>query len=501
MPKNDFAVLVVDVSAENLRFEETREMAAAFVMRKLVHHSAKSQICLILIGTPGTDGNNLEYEGLTVVHDFEWVSQDLYRELKVLEQSSGRNVQYLEAMLLVFDQIAQSTGRGIWTVEFMTDGSLPQPPPGADDEEFKTNIVGQILNPKKDITLNIRGLPSGAAQSPGQQVLRCIARASAPRGHVFESLTPGPLLKPVNGNATFKMEFDWGGLLKMKVTGFIHATPCKFPTCSKRVNPKEGDPKDIGQVLSNREYHLKDDRDVKLSSEDLVYAYMYGSQAVYIEESDDLHYTEPEKSMQLIGCFPRDDILPHFLTSRTDVIYADPDFGPASQRMMAAIISAMINKDQVAVVRVVHRAKASPVLYVLFPNKDQVQGFYCFHACQLPWRLDAREVELAAFTLPSDDAKGSKVPTTQMLSDARAFVERGSILTCSAGVAKKENAYEAAQAVSVTFRHDPSGVANPAIQRFYMAVAHKLDDPNGMPPVTSDDIPSFASDDIFSLGR
>jgi Ku70/Ku80 N-terminal alpha/beta domain len=107
MSKNDFAVLVVDVSAENRRFDETREMGAAFVMRKLVHHSAKSQICLILLGTPGTDGNNLGYEGLTVVHDFERVSQDLYRELKALEQSSGRNVQYLEALVLAFEQIAQ----------------------------------------------------------------------------------------------------------------------------------------------------------------------------------------------------------------------------------------------------------------------------------------------------------------------------------------------------------------------------------------------------------
>jgi Ku70/Ku80 beta-barrel domain len=352
-----------------------------------------------------------------------------------------------------------------------------------DDEEFETDLVGQVLNPKKEITLNIRGLPSGEAQSPGQQVLRRIARASAPRGHVFESLTPGPLIKSVGGNATFKMEFDWGGLLKMKVTGFIHATPCKFPTCSKRVNPKEGDPKDIGQVLSKRDYHMKDDRDVKLSSEDLVSTYMYGSQAVYIEESEDLHYTEPEKSMQLLGCFPRDDILPHFLMSRTDVIYADPDFGPASQRMMAAIISAMINKDQVAVVRVVHRAKASPVLYVLFPNKDPVQGFYCFHACQLPWRLDAREVELPAFALPSDGAKGSKVPTTQMLEGARTFVERGSMLNCELSTCvKKDNEYEAAQAVGVAFRHDPSGVANPAIQQFYRAVAHKLmNDPYGMP--------------------
>ena len=53
MAKNDFAVLVVDVSAENRRFEETRDMAADFVLRKLVHHSTKSQICLILLGTRG----------------------------------------------------------------------------------------------------------------------------------------------------------------------------------------------------------------------------------------------------------------------------------------------------------------------------------------------------------------------------------------------------------------------------------------------------------------
>ena len=44
----------------------------------------------------------------------------------------------------------------------------------------------------------------------------------------------------------------------------------------------------------------------------------------------------------------REDILPHFLTSRTNIIYADPEFGPASQRMMAAIVAAMINKQQVA---------------------------------------------------------------------------------------------------------------------------------------------------------
>ena len=53
MAKNDFAVLVVDVSAENRRFEDTRDMAAAFVLRKLMHHSTKSQICLILLGVPG----------------------------------------------------------------------------------------------------------------------------------------------------------------------------------------------------------------------------------------------------------------------------------------------------------------------------------------------------------------------------------------------------------------------------------------------------------------
>ncbi|KAJ1496440.1 SPOC like C-terminal domain-containing protein [Baffinella frigidus] len=327
-------------------------------------------------------------------------------------------------------------------LQMMTDGSLPQPASNPDDEEFEVGIVGQVLNLKKDITLNIRGLPEGEAGS-GQQVLRRIANASAPRAHVFASLTPGPLVKAVGGNATFKMEFDWGGLLKMKVTGFIHAQPGKFPTCSKRVTAKEGDPEDVGQVRSDRDYHLKDDRDVKLSSEDLISAYMYGDQAVTIEESDDLHYTEPEKSMQLLGCFPRGDILPHYLTSKTSIIYADPDFGPASQRMMAAIISAMINKDRVAVVRVVHKAKGSPVLYVFFPHKDPEQGFYCFHGCQLPWRLDAREVALPAFVLPSDGAKGPKVPSKEMLEGARAFVTRGSLLTSefSAGV-KKENEYK-----------------------------------------------------------
>ena len=37
----------------------------------------------------------------------------------------------------------------------MTDGLLLQDPP-PDDEEFEVGIVGQCLDAKKDITLNIR---------------------------------------------------------------------------------------------------------------------------------------------------------------------------------------------------------------------------------------------------------------------------------------------------------------------------------------------------------
>ena len=57
---------------------------------------------------------------------------------------------------------------------------------------------------------------------------------------------------------------------------------------------------------------------------------MYGDQAVTIEDSDDLNYTEPEKSMQLLGCFPRSNLYPNRGTS---LIRNIPTIGPYSSPM------------------------------------------------------------------------------------------------------------------------------------------------------------------------
>jgi hypothetical protein len=89
----------------------------------------------------------------------------------------------------------------------------------------------------------------------------------------------------------------------------------------------------------------------KSYDQDIEKVYKYGDTYVALHDGANIVLPEESGGLKLLGFFPANSILQHYLVSQTWVIHADPDHNECNTKMVAAMVQGMENEKVAAVCR------------------------------------------------------------------------------------------------------------------------------------------------------
>ncbi|KAI7840633.1 hypothetical protein COHA_005655 [Chlorella ohadii] len=183
----------------------------------------------------------------------------------------------------------------------------------------------------------------------------------------------------------------------------------------------------LGGVDRGRKFKYVDeemDQDEEVPAEDVISAYKYGANIVPVPENEKEEYAFPrEKGVMLVGFVDAEGeaALPrHYYMTDTRVLLADKA-KEASGVAFAALVQAMLNQGQHAVLRLVRTARERPQLCVAVPVAASGAAPAHLLLNVLPFMEDFRDYKFPSFT------KKAWAPSEEQLEAARGLVQAMSL--------------------------------------------------------------------------
>lgn len=166
------------------------------------------------------------------------------------------------------------------------------------------------------------------------------------------------------------------------------------------------------------------DQDVEVPEEDVIGAYKYGANIVPVPDNEKEDYAFPrEKGLLLLGFVDAEgeQALPrHYYMTDTRVLVADKA-REASGVAFAALVTAMLNQGQHAVLRLVRTARERPQLCVAVPVAASGAAPAHLLLNVLPFMEDFRDYKFPSFT------KKAWAPSEEQLEAAQGLVQAMSL--------------------------------------------------------------------------
>lgn len=118
-----------------------------------------------------------------------------------------------------------------------------------------------------------------------------------------------------------------------------------------------------------RKYFVHDDPNMdKVENEYKIKGFYYGKQLVPISRILEESLKFPtERCLKVLGFVPKKNMSRHFFLSGVDIVLP-PNQMDSNQQKFNALIDAMIELNEVALVRYVSRANTTPHLAALYPS-------------------------------------------------------------------------------------------------------------------------------------
>ncbi|PRW50808.1 ATP-dependent DNA helicase 2 subunit KU80 [Chlorella sorokiniana] len=194
------------------------------------------------------------------------------------------------------------------------------------------------------------------------------------------------------------------------------------------------------------------DQNVEIPDEDVIGAYKYGANIVPVPDNEKEDYAFPrDKGLLLLGFVDAEgeQALPrHYYMTDTRVLVADKAWD-ASGVAFAALVTAMLNQGQHAVLRLVRTARERPQLCIAAPVAASGAAPAHLLVNVLPFMEDFRDYKFPSFT------KKSWVPSEEQLEAAR-----GLVLAMSLGPPQEQLA--------------PEGTPYPQVHRLYYELGRRF---------------------------
>ena len=262
-------------------------------------------------------------------------------------------------------------------------------------------------------------------------------------------------------------------VLNIPVQIFNKTSEVKLPTAKKLANisitaaagPDEDDEGGEKKAVERQTtYFPKDDEMTELGAAELIKAYRYGKMLVpFGREDEDAVKMHEERSLSLIGFIQSGELRREWLLGHAMLLVpAGSHDEQSAARTLSALAHAMYERDAVGLVRYIRQANAQPKMCALLPRiKPDYEGFIMV---QMPFSEDVRDyvftsLDRVAHTItPEQDAALDDFIDAMDLMDA-AVDEDG----------------QPTEAVK------PSDTHNPAYERMYQCIQHRVfhpDDPH-----------------------
>ena len=400
-----------------------------------VQMGAKTKMGLVMMGSHDTRHDMREeggammegYDNVVTVRAIEQTDLVLLqaiRNLKVEEQACS----YASGLVVALDLLVKMEGmskqdKGLVIV---SNGKTEF---DEDDLTFIDHVKQQML--QRDLRMTLYGInfhEDEGMRSRSENVLRDLVTHVKGELKVVSRETgcDAAAVKSVNPVTVYRGDLEFSSNIRIKVWAYPATKKVTLPSLKKRPRPRSGadDSAYSGEqkIYIDRRIVLESDPETEVKSEDITSGFKYGRKLVPLDEDDiqTMKY-RGAKGLRFLGVLDRDKIPQHYLMGEASIIVPDRDQPQPSGKMMSAIVVALEDNKQVAVVNWVRRANDPPKLYGLFPYINKEARIYAFHAVQLPFADDLRH-----HTLGSLDQMGKK-PLPEQLDIARTMIDKAAL--------------------------------------------------------------------------
>ncbi|KAI3386413.1 hypothetical protein SNEBB_000920 [Seison nebaliae] len=146
------------------------------------------------------------------------------------------------------------------------------------------------------------------------------------------------------------------------------------------------------KVVVERSRFTKDDEGMEVEASDLIDGYMYGKSFIPISEADAVHLKlDNVKSLKLVVFTTSDRIRTEYIQS-AGVYQVMPQLGDDNAMLsVTALCKAMIESNNVAIVRKVFSKRSDPEIGYLTPIHENQQYYFIYH--KLPYAEDMRKYD------------------------------------------------------------------------------------------------------------
>lgn len=403
-------VLDVGVQMESLpgALDEAKRIMRYALQKKMLYKGAGDVFSIVLVGASSSN-SPLNYEGVWIVTALSTPSQALLRAVGQLVPSGGSGC-LVDGLIAALQMLDEHCGTKKYTK--------------------KVFILTSHLS-----TANASQLDAVCAKAASMEVQLHVAGAGfggtlpSPIEHLFAGLAaqlPGSSCMSLDdmlsqaaersGKRTLQRPAYSGALtlgpgLAVPVVCFIKSARQPAPRLAKLV--KDAPEATVARQVSYMP--VADDRQV-LPADQTIKAHRYGASLVPLASEEELKPSE-SRSMTVLGfasakCVPRE----HLLT-RSMVVVGKQDCEQAVAAM-AALAQALIELDEVAIVRFVRAERAEPVLGALVPAFDPNDNHTGLYFAQIPFLEDVRY-----YAFPSLRSRPHWVPSDTQVAAAGALVD------------------------------------------------------------------------------
>ncbi|KYQ93240.1 ATP-dependent DNA helicase [Tieghemostelium lacteum] len=480
--------------------EDALKSVTLLYQQKLIY-GKKDELGLVLIGTKDTK-NNLQkdgYQHITVVCDIEEPKIETLKFLDNLGPGQSRG-DIIDALIVGMDMLIQKTDSKKYQKRIFLVTNA-QDPINRDDLkivkdqfkkiEAKLNIIG--IDFEDEEQLSSKPEQSLTLKQKNEIFLREFADSvEGVLVPVKEALEMMSFFRSqsVLQRTSYRGTLDVGQDLKIPVWGYIKTKIQILPRLNKisTLAQELQDPKLQMEVRQEKFYYSVTDPDNEITADELLKGYKYGKSLVPFSKIDEaaLKFTA-EKGLEVIGFTDKSQVPLYYNMANTEVLVSPPG-DTVAESSLSALIHAMAETNQVALVRFVKKANSSPNLGVLTP---QIKADYeCLYYNTLPFTDDIRQYQFPPISPQNPLTRKQFQPTPTQFSAAQELIDSMDLMTADHD---EEGGPIAALRPRYTY--------NPLLQHFYQCLHHRALQPGSAIPKLDPIIENYINPDEQILER
>lgn len=299
--------------------------------------------------------------------------------------------------------------------EFSEDGSNKL----KDEYEPTTSNGGcsDTKPPKKEI-LNWNGKPKTVVQQAGETLAEEMVAKTGGLLCSFKDALLQLIYFEQKGkvSASWNTTLDIGPDFKIAITGKIIVQPSTLTSWRKGYLADAS--KFIREEVS---YHLDDDMQTEVPSEEVIKGYLFGTTLVPCSDEDmsRMYSSDSPRSMSILG-FTDISNVPHRLRVGNQVVaIMAPDGDEIAAEALSALIHALAELDKVAIGRRVYSKNYDPVVGALFPEINE--NYECLLWIQLPYTQDVQSLAFPPLQKKMNTLTEEEKDTVESLISAMAL--------------------------------------------------------------------------------